>query len=58
MYDMLHFTLEFWPAIDMMTAMHDLDLQKYELAPDEWHIAQELRDVLQVFFCSLLVFLS
>ena len=31
-----------------MTAMHDFDVQKYELSAAEWGIAQELRDMLKV----------
>lgn len=46
--DMLLFVLDFCLAINSMTAMHDFDLQKYELSPAEWGIAQELRDMLKV----------
>jgi hypothetical protein len=58
MYNMLHFALEFQPVINGMTAMHDLDLQKYELSPTEWGIAKELRDVLNVCFNILLFLIS
>jgi hypothetical protein len=51
-YDMLLFALDFRPAIDGMTALRDLDLRKYELSPAEWGIAEELRDVLRVYFQS------
>jgi hypothetical protein len=47
-FDMLHFAIEFRPAIDTMTAKRDLDLRKYELSPEEWKTATELRDVLKV----------
>ena len=57
-YDMLHFALEFRPAIDGMTAMRDLDLRKYELSPAEWGITKELRDVLNVCFNILLFIIS
>ena len=40
MYDMLDFTLSFQPAVDTMTAIHNLDLQKYELSPEEWEISE------------------
>ena len=49
-FDMLHFALEYRLAIDAMTAMRDLRLRKYELSPEEWEIAKELRDVLKVLF--------
>lgn len=52
-YDMLDFAIQYRPAIDAMTAIHDLDLRKYELVALEWKIAAELRDVLKV---GLLVF--
>ena len=52
-FDMLHFAIEFRPAIDTMTAMRNLDLQKYELSPEEWHIAKELRGVLKVSLSNL-----
>lgn len=50
MFDMLHFALEFHPTIDLMTASCDFDLQKYELSPEEWRIATELRNILKVSF--------
>jgi hypothetical protein len=49
-YDMLYFVLEFCLAIDSMTAMCALDLQKYELSSAEWGISKELCDILKVFF--------
>jgi hypothetical protein len=56
MFDMLRFAIEFHPAIDTMMAMCNLDLQKYELSPEEWLIAQELQDILKVSFGSFLHF--
>jgi hypothetical protein len=53
MYDMLDFTIDYQPAVDTMTARCDLDLRKYELSPEEWEIAEELRNVLKVWFCAL-----
>ena len=55
-YDMLYFALDFRTAIDKMTAMRHLDLQKYELSPAEWGIAKELRDVLNVRPFTILYF--
>jgi hypothetical protein len=57
-YDMLSFTLEFHVVIDSMTAMHNLDLRKYELSSAEWDIAKELSDVLKVFSLLTLNFNS
>ncbi|KAF8266555.1 hypothetical protein EI94DRAFT_1459595, partial [Lactarius quietus] len=47
-FDMLDFTLQYRPVIDMMTATQDFDFCKHELVPIEWRIAGELRDILQV----------
>jgi len=47
-YDMLEFAIKYHPAIDAMTAIHELDLHKYELESAEWGIARELHDVLKV----------
>lgn len=55
-FDMLHFSLKYRPAIDAMTAMRDLDLRKYELTPEEWGIAKELRVILEVYFCACFPF--
>jgi hypothetical protein len=51
-FDMLDFSIKYRPAIDTMTAMRDLDLRKYELSPEEWRIAKELKDILEVYFCA------
>ena len=53
---MLYFALDFRTAIDKMTAMRHLDLQKYKLSPAEWGIAKELRDVLNVRPFTILYF--
>ncbi len=45
---MLEFAIKYHPAIDAMTAIHELDLHKYELESAEWGIARELHDVLKV----------
>jgi hypothetical protein len=57
-YHMLSFALEFHVAIDSMTAVRNLDLQKYELSSAEWDIAKELSDVLKVFSLLTLSFNS
>ena len=51
-YDMVEFAIEYRAAIDSMTAARDLDLRKYELIPEEWKIALELRDMLKVGVCN------
>ena len=48
MFNMLNFSLKYRPAINTMTATRDFDLHKYKLAPADWRIAGELRDVLRV----------
>jgi hypothetical protein len=50
---MLYFTLKFRPAINVMTALCNLDLQKYELSPEEWEITEELSGILKVYFGTL-----
>ena len=45
---MVEFAVEYRAAIDTMTAARDLDLRRYELIPEEWKIAVELRDMLKV----------
>jgi len=50
-FDMLEFAIQYRVAIDAMTAVRGFDLWKYELVPDEWKIAIELRDVLRVSTC-------
>ena len=47
-YDMLHFALEYQPAIQMLTGNRCHKLQAYELSKREWTIASQLCDVLKV----------
>lgn len=47
-YDMLAFALEYRKPIEMLSADWELDLRKYELNPQEWKLATQLKDVLQV----------
>jgi hypothetical protein len=46
-FDMLNFAVDYRSAIDAMTANRDLSLRKYELADDEWIVAENLRDILK-----------
>jgi hypothetical protein len=59
-FDMLDFAITYRVAIDAMTAAREFDLRKYELLPDEWKIATELRQVLEVsvFFFAMFCFHS
>ncbi|KAF7776844.1 hypothetical protein Agabi119p4_5237 [Agaricus bisporus var. burnettii] len=55
-YDMLAFALEYRKPIEMLSADWELDLRKYELNPQEWKLATQLKDVLQVFKHATLFF--
>jgi hypothetical protein len=45
-FDMLNFAVDYRKAIDIMTAIRDL--QKYELDDEEWATAVNLRNTLKV----------
>jgi hypothetical protein len=47
-YDMLRFALKYEKAVKIMTQMRELGLRGYELSPEEWVLAQQLSDVLEV----------
>ncbi|KAF8582564.1 hypothetical protein K439DRAFT_1350889 [Ramaria rubella] len=47
-YDMLVFALEYQKALKAMTGDLDLGLETYELTVQEWRIAEQLCDILQV----------
>jgi hypothetical protein len=57
-YDMLDFAIQFHPAIDSMTELHNLDLCKLELVQEEWEIVTSLRDVLRVSLSPCLLSLN
>ena len=46
-YDMLSFAIEYREAIESMTADQKNDLRKFELAEEEWVIAEEVRNTLK-----------
>jgi hypothetical protein len=53
-FDMLDFAIWYCVAINVMTAVRELDLRKYELGAGEWQTANELREVLDMsisLFC-------
>ena len=47
-YDMLKFALKYQDALDTITGDKEMKLQKYEMDEEEWEIARQLRDVLEV----------
>jgi len=53
-FDMLDYALVHREAIDTVTQCHDLGLRKFELADNDWEIANQLRDVLKVGPCPCL----
>jgi hypothetical protein len=61
-YDMLKFALNYRAALDVITGERDMKLRKYELKDTEWHIASQLRDILDVssclklFYCLMTIF--
>ena len=46
-YDMLSFAIEYHEAIESMTVDQKNDLRKFELAEEEWVIAEEVHDTLK-----------
>lgn len=53
-FDMLDYALVHREAIDKVTQRRDLGLRKFELADEDWVIARQLRDVLNVGPCFAL----
>ena len=51
---MLDFAIQYRAAINTMTTVCNFGLYQYELAPVEWKIARQLRDVLKVSMFLLL----
>jgi hypothetical protein len=47
-YDMLKFALDYRIALDIITGERDMKLRKYELKDEEWTIARQLGDTLEV----------
>jgi hypothetical protein len=56
-FDMLNFAVEYRVAIDDIAGNKAAALRQYELDEDEWEIAEQLRNTLQVWF-PFLLFLS
>ena len=55
-YDMLKFALNSCIALDTITGERDMKLWKYELNDEEWTIARQLGDTLEV--CSFILFMT
>ena len=47
-YDMLCFAIEYCAAIKIITAERKNDLRQFELTEEEWAVAKELREILEV----------
>jgi hypothetical protein len=47
-YDMLKFALDYRIALDTITGDRDMNMRKYELKDEEWTIAGQLGDTLEV----------
>ncbi|KAG6851602.1 hypothetical protein C0991_007760, partial [Blastosporella zonata] len=48
-HDMLKFALEYTNAIDMLTGERQLKLRNYDMEPEEWELARQLDEILEVF---------
>ena len=47
-FDMLDFALEYQKGVDQMTSNKTNNLRRLEMDSDEWELANELRNVLEV----------
>ena len=47
-YDMLDFAVKYRNALDKMTSDRKNDLHKYEMDDNDWKLAEQLRNVLEV----------
>lgn len=55
-YDMLLFALKYQHTLNVITEDHEMKLCQYEMDDEEWGIAKELCDVLEVFKDATLFF--
>jgi hypothetical protein len=55
-YDMLSFAVKYRVALDIITGDREMKLRQYEMDDEEWHIAQQLCDVLDIFKQATLFF--
>jgi hypothetical protein len=56
-FDMLSFAIKYCAAIDTITAERAMKLRDYELGREEWNVAEQLCDILEVC-CSILLQIS
>lgn len=47
-YVLLEFAVEYRDVIDTLTSERGLELCDYEMDPEEWQLAKQLRDILKV----------
>ena len=56
-FDMLNFAVTYRRALESLTGTLGMGLQDYELSDDDWVIAKDLRDILEVSFYSMTDFI-
>ena len=52
-YDMLDFAVKYRNALDKMTSDRKNDLRRYEMDDNDWKLAEQLRNVLEVSLCRV-----
>ena len=52
-YDMLDFAVKYRNALDKMTSDRKNDLRRYEMDDNDWKLAEQLRNVLEVSLCHV-----
>ncbi|KAL7280274.1 hypothetical protein ACG7TL_005187 [Trametes sanguinea] len=57
-YLMVNFAIEYKRGLKRLTSDPDLGLRAYELTSEEWELAEQLRDLLKVFFDATAFFSS
>ena len=53
MYDMLDFAVKYRNALDKVTSDRKNDLRRYEMDDNDWKLAEQLRNVLEVSLCRV-----
>ena len=54
-FDMLAFALQYRVAVDDIAGNKAANLHQYELSDEEWQIAEQLHDTLNVSICSCML---
>ena len=57
-YDMLHFAIKYWDAIDGVTVDKSLKMRKFKLDNDDWTFVEDLVSMLEVCLPHILLTLS